>query len=396
MSFLQLVEQDPGVVAGVVDQHTVSDSFHHHQRHHHHHSASSASGSLLASSAGNYPHHSPHVSGAVEHAGASVSSNEEYEGIYEPCQLVGGSFAIIIQLLLGVVVLSALFLKRYWDVCGCKFKNPERDFKVWALDVSKQAIGSCFAHGCNLVLAILLSGIALQNPGEHPMHPDECAWYFINFLADSFLGIPLSWALLEVVHMIAIRCNLEGLHESGNYGEDMYWTWLMQLIAWLWIVFATKLTLGLLIWPLGRSIGRFGVWMFKPLRDSPQIELVIVMVLAPSIINVFVFWIYDNMLMAGPDDEQGTEEIDEATSERTTLDPEQGKSPKETSSSHNRKSKSPPRHRRRDDIADGGAEEKRTQWVAHVPSSGSVNYSTPRGFIHEGAKKRLIRERKSS
>ena len=166
---------------------------------------------------------------SVHNSGSSSSSSsnsnaaaEEADDDYEPCQLIGGSFAIIIQLLLGIVVLSALFLKRYWDICACRFKPPERDFKTWALDVSKQAIGSCFAHGCNLVLAILLSGIALQNPGEHPMHPDECAWYFINYLADSFLGIPLSWALLEVVQMIAIRCNIEGLHESGNYeGENM-------------------------------------------------------------------------------------------------------------------------------------------------------------------------------
>ena len=86
--------------------------------------------------------------------------------IVEECRLIGGTFAIVIQLLLGVVVLSALFMKRYWNVCSCKFKEPERDFRIWALDVGKQAIGSCFAHACNLVLAILLSTIVLQNPGD--------------------------------------------------------------------------------------------------------------------------------------------------------------------------------------------------------------------------------------
>ena len=242
------------------------------------------------------------------------------------CRLIGGTFAIVIQLLLGVVVLSALFMKRYWKICECKFKEPERDFRIWALDVGKQAIGSCFAHACNLVLAILLSTIVLQNPGdEAPMHPDECAWYFINFLADSVLGIPLSWALLELVHVVALRCNLEGLQETGNYGtENVYCTWLIQLIAWLWIVFATKLTMGLMIWPLGQVLGRFGVWLFGPMHKAPQLELVFVMVIAPSIINVFVFWIYDNMLMAPSDSGMGTSSRKKIKNNKKLDDPEDG------------------------------------------------------------------------
>ena len=34
------------------------------------------------------------------------------------------------------------------------------------------------------------------------------------------------------------------------------------------------------------------------MHKAPQLELVFVMVIAPSVINIFVFWIYDNMLMA--------------------------------------------------------------------------------------------------
>lgn len=260
-------------------------------------SAHHLSGALTSHHAGIIgSHHSSHHSDVVDHTTDTDDVDQD-----KPCRLIAGVFAIVIQLLLGIVVLSALFLKRYWNMYKCRLKKPERDFKTWVLDISKQAVGSCFAHGCNVVLAMLLSTISIQNPGEHPMHPDECAWYFINFLVDSFLGIPLIWALLEVLHMVAQKCNLEALTESGNYGNDnVYCTWLTQLIAWLWIVFATKLTLGLLIWPLGRTLGRFGVWMFGPLHRTPEIELVLVMVLAPCIINVFVFWIYDNMLMAGP------------------------------------------------------------------------------------------------
>jgi len=291
---------------------------------HHHHS-----GITDASS-----HHINH------HLADTVPSTLDDEDPDKPCRLISGLFAIVIQVLLGVVVLSALFLKRYFDVANCRLKpKPERDFKIWALDVSKQAIGSCFAHGCNVVLAMLLSTISIQNPGEHPMHPDQCAWYFINFLVDSFLGLPLSWALLEVVHMVAQKCHLEALTESGNYGKDnVYCTWLTQLIAWLWIVFATKLTLGLLIWPLGRTLGRFGVWLFGPLHRSPDIELVIVMVLAPCFINVFVFWIYDNMLMAGSDSPSEGEDDDDDDPKCTDSKTHGGNWPRKTEGSVNRRS----------------------------------------------------------
>ena len=32
-------------------------------------------------------------------------------------------------------------------------------------------------------------------------HPDQCAWYFINFIVDSLMGLPIVWALLKVRYL---------------------------------------------------------------------------------------------------------------------------------------------------------------------------------------------------
>jgi len=29
-------------------------------------------------------------------------------------------------------------------------------------------------------------------------HPDQCAWYFLNFVIDTLLGVPIVWANLKV------------------------------------------------------------------------------------------------------------------------------------------------------------------------------------------------------
>ena len=58
-----------------------------------------------------------------------------------------------------------------------------------------------------------------------------------------------------------------------------------------------KFVLALMIWPLSRPLGRFGIWLFAPLRQSPDLELVLVMVIAPAALNVIAFWILDNILM---------------------------------------------------------------------------------------------------
>ena len=78
-----------------------------------------------------------------------------------------GTFGNIVQLALGVVSFGVLIIKRLCE-------NPRRPWKVWALDLSKQAFATTSTHFLNLFLAIFLS-----TPDA-----DECALYFINTFMD--------------------------------------------------------------------------------------------------------------------------------------------------------------------------------------------------------------------
>ena len=69
-----------------------------------------------------------------------------------------------------------------------------------------------------------------------------------------------------------------------------------KLFVFLLITLLVKFILALLVWPLSGPLGRFGIWLFAPLRQSPELELVIVMVIGPCLMNVVGFWILDNIL----------------------------------------------------------------------------------------------------
>ena len=72
------------------------------------------------------------------------------------CHLLGGFFATGVQAGLGLLAVASLVVKRY-------FEHPKRAWKVWALDVSKQAIGGLFAHCLNLIAAEFLSSSSAFN-----------------------------------------------------------------------------------------------------------------------------------------------------------------------------------------------------------------------------------------
>ena len=53
-------------------------------------------------------------------------------------------FTTVVQLVLAFMALASLYLKRMQEV-------PQRTLKTWALDISKQGIGACYAHVLNMV-----------------------------------------------------------------------------------------------------------------------------------------------------------------------------------------------------------------------------------------------------
>jgi uncharacterized membrane protein YgcG len=281
------------------------------------------------------------------------------------CRLIEGPFAYFVQLLLALIALCGLFLKRYVSLRRCAFVEEQRPLWIWCLDVTKQCLGQLCSHLGNVALAVVLATIdvgvsrasssrgsaaagPLQQVGAPivkavmrrvvvlpPLHShaaappphaaaagavmavqgDQCAWYFINYTADTLLGIPTVWALLLLLQAVARHCRgCSALAQSGDYdpqrrfGATERWhcvkcgTWAVQTVSWICVVLIAKVLLGLTLFPFGKILGRAGLWLFAPLREGghAMLELTIVMVIVPSLLSVIAFWIYDNILMMHP------------------------------------------------------------------------------------------------
>jgi len=201
----------------------------------------------------------------------------------QECKLLEGSFAWAVQFSLFCLALLALVIKRTF------FENPKRTVQIWLMDIGKQCGAAGFAHILNILLAFLLSASEGANS-------DQCAWYFINYLVDTTLGIPIAWSFLQILQRVARGLDWSHLTTSGDYGNPpSYKTWIYQLLAWQFVLLIMKLSLGSVLYLFGQPLGEIGRMVFAPIQ-SPEAELVIVMVLCPALMNCIQFWIYDTVL----------------------------------------------------------------------------------------------------
>jgi len=118
----------------------------------------------------------------------------------QECELFD-SFGIIMQVFLGVASFSSLFAKRAWEY-------PKRSYKVFLLDISKQAISGLWNHSINLSLAVYLQQAVSRGNG--------CEWYLVNFLCEILFGVLISYLIHSVVMEFANRNEIIVL-QSGVY-----------------------------------------------------------------------------------------------------------------------------------------------------------------------------------
>jgi hypothetical protein len=89
------------------------------------------------------------------------------------CKLLEGIVAQSLQVLLAVAGFTSLLLKKKLEESKT---GIIRSYKVWGLDVAKQAASGACAHIMGIVNAKLLD----EDSGG-----DECSWYFISFTLDT-------------------------------------------------------------------------------------------------------------------------------------------------------------------------------------------------------------------
>ena len=206
------------------------------------------------------------------------------------CQIYSteDAFTSFVQALLAALALASLWIKRMQE-------KPQRKFLTWFLDVSKQAFGACYAHILNMIISAVIAGSASGHSLE-----DECAWYAINYVIDTTLGLMITIIFLDWLEKLANRFNWVALKNSGVYvGREGIIHWIWQMLAWIIILTLVKIIICIFMWVCATPLAYVGEVLFAPLQNNIRFELLFVMIFFPGVLNIIYFWITDSYLKAG-------------------------------------------------------------------------------------------------
>ncbi|GLD98890.1 hypothetical protein PINS_up007608 [Pythium insidiosum] len=206
----------------------------------------------------------------------------------EQCTLIADRTDDAVQLALGFIALSSLY-------CKWHFETPRRPARIWFMDAMKQGTSAAMVHVLNIVCAIFIAGDT--SPSKKQEESDECAFYFMNVVIDTTLGVYIAFLLLQLVTALAVRQNWPSLKHPGRYGDPpSLRTWTIQLFSWMSVLVIMKLLVGITIYVFRTPLGFMGSLLFFPVRNHPKVELLIVMIGCPLVMNMVQFWIQDSFL----------------------------------------------------------------------------------------------------
>ncbi|XP_076578162.1 transmembrane protein 110, like [Chaetodon auriga] len=185
-------------------------------------------------------------------------------------------FGVLIQGLLAIVAFSTLMLKRFREPAGIR-----RPWRIWFFDTSKQAIGALFIHFANVFLSTLTK-------------EDPCSLYLMNFLLDATLGMLVIWLAVKLVSKL-VEYKQWTLLTFGEYGDPpQAAAWLGQCGIYLLIMVLEKGVISLVLLVPGWSKLQEVLLSYIA---NPQLELVLVMLIVPFIVNSIMFWVVDSLTM---------------------------------------------------------------------------------------------------
>jgi len=222
-----------------------------------------------------------------------MADDDFYVGADEEqvCQIYSteDAFTGFVQAMLALFALASLWIKRLQE-------KPQRKFLTWFLDVSKQAFGAFYAHVLNMIISAVIAG---NVRGGHTLD-DECAWYAINYVIDTTLGLVITIVFLDRLERLANHFNWVALKNSGVYvGREGIFHWMWQMLAWIVILSLVKVIICIFMWIFSAPLAYVGAILFAPLQDNIRFELLFVMIFFPGVLNIVYFWITDSYLKAG-------------------------------------------------------------------------------------------------
>jgi len=201
------------------------------------------------------------------------------------CQVLGDVFGVLVQGLLAAFVGSTLLAKWYLE-------KPRRQFQIFCLDSSKQVFGAGAIHVMNMVCAMAFAG-------DKADHGDECAWYWTNIMIDTTVGVGICYGLLKLTE------RLFG-YDTGHYGRKAatgidwqdnpdYSNWAKQILVWGAIVGMMKLIVVIIMYLFAPFWVRLSILATHWIEDK-QMRLVFVMIITPTVMNLFQFIVQDSFL----------------------------------------------------------------------------------------------------
>ena len=227
------------------------------------------------------------------------------------CELLG-MFGFFIQFLLGVICFSVLVIKR-------QLESPKRSLLVWLLDISKQGISTLILHFFNLFFAV-----AVTSENE-----DQCVWYLNNVLLDGTIGVLFQWIFIRCLEILARKLKIEALtsgcyysYEQNEFFENTidYSIWASQMGIWCLISTISKSLIYIILNVCIDFFNKFGADILDHFKDNPKLELIFVMIVVPSIISCFQYWVTDNFLKES--DESRIERLSRGKEKLVQIGPE--------------------------------------------------------------------------
>eukprot|EP00980_Cylindrotheca_fusiformis_P022868 scaffold9857_cov127-Cylindrotheca_fusiformis.AAC.14 len=231
---------------------------------------------------------------------AAVADDFVEEELQDVCKVYDSDdfFTVAVQLVLAAAALLSLWFKRHYE-------RPRRKFRTWFLDVSKQGIGACYAHVCNMVIAATI----INNAGGGGSLNDQCAWYGICYLVDTTLGLVLAVWFLKLVDILAHSRDWVSLKHNGVYeGPGGLFHWANQVFVWMIIQTTAKVIIYYFMVFFSEPLAYIGGMLFEPFQSNIRFELLFVMIFFPGFLNVIYFWIADHFLKAGAEHTSAHEE----------------------------------------------------------------------------------------
>ena len=209
------------------------------------------------------------------------------------CDLMGIT-GIIIQFLIGILSLMSLIIKRY-------FERPKRKMNIFLLDVFKQLLSSGIIHLFNVIVSIILTT-------KKHISNDECSSYLISFLFDASFGVILTCLFLKLNHKIFSskehwKCQQGNyINKNGTISREAY---MIQAVMWILITVFVKLILFIIFFSIVEYLVGLGDLILKPFAFSVIFKLFFVVIMVPIFTNVFMFFVFDQILKQKEDENTG-------------------------------------------------------------------------------------------